>query len=100
MPENGEKTEKRPRCAAVGERVVYVWIPQKDITVHELAEAQEVLFFATGVALKMSPPSVVDEVFLGMSDGGRRHWRVTARPERHIVTAKGIEGLQLPPGAA
>ena len=87
---NGQRVQ-RPRCGALGAKRLYCFVPQSDITVFELAEAQEMLFFAAGVAMKQAPPAVCDQMWEAMSLGGRRNWKVQEFPK--IVTANDMPGF-------
>jgi len=94
---NGDLPNKlHPRCGARGEKCVYVFVPQPDITAHELALSLELLFFGIGVCMNASPPQACDIVYGNMEEGARRHWRVQKISE--IAVAKKPSGLHLPPG--
>jgi len=93
---NGKAKKPRPRCGALGAKRLYCFIPKSDITTFELAEAQEMLFYATGVAIGKVPPAVCDQVWETMGESSKRHWETKDFPK--IVTAEGMNAFRLPEG--
>ncbi len=93
---NGNGHPPRPRCGAIGPKRMYIFVPQPDISVSELADALEILMFGMAGMLQAVPQDMVDHLYDGLSDGSKRHWQT--RDMSEIAIAKRHGGLHLPPG--
>jgi hypothetical protein len=69
-----------PKCAARGEKRVYLFIAMDDITARELASCVEIVMFGIAGMVRASPPQAVDQLFDALSDACKRHWRVMELP--------------------
>lgn len=96
-------TVPRPRCAALGVKQAYIFVPQADITVAELSESVELVAFGLMSALRGTGKEQADVLYGAMSDGGKRHWKIhemATGPK--IAVPRGCggvrPGLKFPPG--
>ena len=87
---------RRPRCSAVGESHVYIFVPEPDITAAELAACTELLTFGIMAAVRIAPRQACDQVFASLDQTARRHWQV--RELSQIAAVQKPGRLQLPPG--
>lgn len=95
----------RPRCAALGVKRIYTFLPQPGITADEVAESVELLVYGIVTMTRGRGREQADALYGGMSEGGRRHWSVkeiSGMPQIAVPRAPGAggrPGLKLPPGA-
>lgn len=95
---NGQaKGPPHPRCAAPGQKHIYVFMPQPDITVGELAESMELAMFGLATMVGASTMQICDLAFAVMQKETRRHWLVQDKPK--VAVAQKPNRLHLPPGA-
>ena len=86
-----------PRCAAPGEKHVYVFVPQPEITADEMAASSELLMYGIAVAIKAAPRQACDILYAGMDAAVRRHWQVQDMSQ--IAAAQKSKALYVPPGS-
>ncbi len=87
-----------PRCAAMGEKHAYIFMPQMDITAAELALSMELVMYGIAIMMKAAPPAMCDTLFAGMDTRTRLHWQVKELSEVAVAKKKS-PGIYLPPGA-
>jgi len=90
-------TPQRPRCGAIGQKHLHIFVPQPGITTDELAASVELLSFGVGVMIRAVPPEVCDKLYEAMDEGTSRHWVVQEISQ--VAMAQKPKGLHLPPGA-
>ncbi len=98
VAENNQSTQpdsnaKRIRVAINGEKRIYLFVPQLDITTHELAEAMTMLQVAPMVAMRMIPPKAIDAIFNQFSEEVQRHF--TIQPISSILVPQGVNGRKM-----
>lgn len=87
---NNAPVVRKHGLAMGGQKRMYLYDPQPDITVAELAEVVSFLPCGIMVVIQAIPPQAVDVVFDSMSEGAKRHFQV--KELSSIVVPRGANG--------